>query len=447
MSSSRYSRNLPWPGFALLLAFGLMARPALGQDSPATNQPNLNPPSPRKPCVFLIVADDLGWGDLGCYGQTKIKTPNLDALAAEGMRFTSFYAGSSLSAPSRTALMTGRDTGHTPNRGIPTFPVPADQPLLPEVLQTSHYITGAAGKWSLSGATPPGHRGFDEWAGFLDDISAQAYYPAAISRTRLNLLDGKFDHEDAVPGTMLWDNQNGRKGRYVNDLFASAATNFLKDYKPSSYNSYRATFLYLAPTIPFSSPEDSRPTAAGASVPSEEPYATNVAWLPVERTRAAMISRLDTYVGILTNCLSALGYDRNTVIIFTSATGPQHDAEIDPSFFHSAGPFRGFKHDLYEGAIRVPLIVRWPIQTRPGAVCDLPCAAWDLLPTLAEAARAQAPTNLDGISLLPTLQGKPQTNTHEFLDLGTPRPRFQTGAPHGKLEGRPRGRGRAVGTL
>src|SRR5581483_12278038 len=169
-------------GAIVLLAAQLNARTRAAED---TNKPDPNPPLPRKPCVLLILADDLGWGDLGCYGQTKIKTPNLDALAAGGMRFTSYYAGSSLSAPARTALLTGRDTGHSPNRGVATFAVAGDVPLLPQVLRGSDYATAAVGKWGLGAGTPPGHRGFDNWAGFLNDAAAQEYYPAMISRTRV----------------------------------------------------------------------------------------------------------------------------------------------------------------------------------------------------------------------------------------------------------------------
>ena len=407
MNRSRRSRLAHWFGAAGVLATSLVVAAAQGGND--TNAPKVdpNPPLPRKPCIILIVADDLGWGDLGCYGQTKIKTPNIDALAAGGIKFTSYYAGSSLSAPARTALLTGRDTGHTANRGVATFPVPLDEPLIPQVLKQSDYVTAAEGKWGLGAATPAGHRGFDNWAGFLDDAAAQDYYPATISRTRMG--------EDAVPGTILWDNQNGQKGRYVNDLFLDVATNFLRQYKPELYTAFRGNFLYLAPTIPYASLETQSQTAAGAVVPNQEPYATNTTWLAAERTRAAMISRLDSYIGVVTNWLHKLDYDKNTIIILTSATGPQRDKEIEPTFFKSTGPFRGFKHDLYEGGIRVPLIVRWPVQIRPGQVSDLPCAAWDILPTLAEAARAEIPKNINGISLLPTLLGKPQKETHDHL--------------------------------
>jgi arylsulfatase A-like enzyme len=394
-------------GAGLLAATLFAAAGARAQSNAASANTNAVPPRPRSPVIVLIVADDLGWGDLGCYGQTKIKTTNLDALAANGMRFTSFYAGSSLSAPSRTALLTGRDTGHAANRGVANFPVPGTEVILPQVFKAAGYVTTAVGKWGLGGATPPGHRGFDDWAGFLSDWDAQEYYPQFVSRTR----DG-VDKE--LPGAEIVENRNGQKGRYANDLFAQAALNALKERKPQAYNFFRGLLLYFAPTLPYASPEERKANSAGGVAPDSTLYADKMTWLPAERKRAAMISMLDSYVGLVTNKLRELKYDRNTMVILTSATGPQHD-EIDPAFFHSAGPFRGFKHDLYEGGIRVPLIVSWPLQVKPGSTSDLPCAAWDLLPTLAEAAHIEVPKGLDGISLVPTLTGRPQTNQHEIL--------------------------------
>ena len=393
--------------FAVWLVTTWSAIAAPGPVSEAAASTNVIPPRPRNPVIVLIVADDLGWGDLSCYGQTKIKTTNLDALAASGMRFTSFYAGSSLSTPSRTTLLTGMDTGHSPNRGVNNFPVPGTEVILPQVLKTAGYVTTAVGKWGLGSVTPPGHRGFDDWAGFLTDADAQAYYPAFIGRTR----DGQ---DKELPGAEVAQNQNGNQGFYANDLFTQAVMNALKASKPQYFDSYRGLMVYFAPTLPYAGLEDARPTSAGGVVPNGGLYSDKVTWLPAEKKRAAMITMLDSYVGQITNRLQELKYDRNTMVIFTSATGPQHD-EIDPAFFHSTGPFRGFKHDLYEGGIRVPLIISWPFRVSPGSTSDLPCAAWDLLPTLAEAAHTSAPKNIDGISFLPTLIGAPQTNKHEFL--------------------------------
>lgn len=371
---------------------------------PAGAQTNPPPALPRKPCVLLILADDLGCGDLGCYGQKNIKTPNLDRLAAEGMRFTSFYAGSSLSAPSRTTLLTGRDTGHARNRGLEVVPLQRNDIVIAQILHDAGYRTLADGNWVLGDISPPARKGFDEWLGYLNDPDSRNYYPETLSRT-----SGQEDHIIGIPL-----NQNNKRGNYANDLFNDAALRFMTFSNPQDFNYYRAWFAYLPFTIPYASPENAPASAAGAEVRSDAPY-SDFAWSPDEKKRAAMITLLDTYVGQLLDKLSELKNDRNTIVIFTSATGPEHDPEMDPGFFNSTGSLRGFKHDLYEGGIRVPLIVRWPLQMRPGRVSDLPCAAWDLLPTLTDAAHLTAPANIDGISLLPTLLGQKQTNRHDYL--------------------------------
>lgn len=358
----------------------------------------------RKPCVLLILADDLGWGDLGCYGQTKIQTTNIDRLAAEGMRFTSFYAGSSLAPPSRTVLLTGKHTGHARNRGVDVVSLQINDMTVAQVLQGVKYTTMAVGNWGLDDTAPPGRKGFDEWFGFMNDRDAQDYYPLSLTRTS--------QHEDHIVSIPL--NMNGKKGRYVDDFFAEFAVNFVKFTNPEYYNYYRPWFAWCSFTLPYSSPESAAPSAAGAIVRSDAPY-TDYAWTPAEKTRAAMITHLDSYVGGLLDKLKEMNNEKNTIVIFTSLTGPEHDPEIDPAFFKSTGGLRGFKHDLYEGGIRVPFIVRWPLQIRPGSVSDMPCAAWDLLPTLAEAGHTDTPKDVDGVSLVPTLLGGEQTNRHDYL--------------------------------
>lgn len=371
----------------------------------ARAQTDSNAPAPRRPCIILIVADDLGCGDLGCYGQTKIKTPNIDKLAAGGMRFTSFYAGSSLSAPARVALLTGKHTGHSTLRGSAPLLAQKLDVTIATTLKAAKYSTLAAGEWALGDTVPPGRYGFDEWFGYLNAADAQNYYPQMLSRTG--------EGEDRL--FQIAPNLSSKKGKYANDYFTEAALNFLRFSQPADFNYYRGYFAYLPYTIPYASPEGSKPTAAGAEVPSEAPYNGNSTWLPAERIRAAMITRLDGYVGQLMDKLVELKNDKNTIIVFTSATGPQKDAEIDPKFFNSAGALRGFKGDLYEGGIRVPLIVRWPIQIRTNTTSSLPVAAWDLMPTVNEAARVPNPAGIDGISFLPTLESRAQTNRHEFL--------------------------------
>jgi arylsulfatase A-like enzyme len=375
----------------LLLAFGTRAQAPIGAAS-------------RKPCILLILADDLGCGDLGCYGQQKIKTPNLDKLAADGMRFTSFYAGSPLSAPSRTVLLTGKDTGHARNRGLEIVPLQLKDMTVAQVLKDANYSTMAVGKWGLGDIAPAARKGFDEWLGFLTEPESENYYPETLSRTS--------EHEDRILSNSL--NLNGKKGRYADDFFCDFAQNFVYFHNPEDANYHRPWFAWVSFTIPYAGAESRPQSAVGAVVRSDAPY-SDYAWTPAEKTRAAMITLLDSYVGRLLDKLQQLKNDKNTIVIFTSVTGPQHDAEIDPAFFNSTGSLRGFKHDLYEGGIRVPLIVRWPLEIRPGAVSDLPCAAWDILPTLAEAAHTSAPTNIDGISLMPALLGGVQTNRHDYL--------------------------------
>jgi arylsulfatase A-like enzyme len=382
--------------------------PALAWSFTAPAQTSTNPPPlPRKPCVILIVADDLGIGELGCYGQTKIKTPNIDRLAAEGMRFTSYYAGSSLSSPSRAALMTGMDTGHGRIRGSEVVPLRAFDVTMAELLQQAHYRTAAVGKWGLGGAGTagvPGLKGFEEWCGFLDEYQAQDYYPQFINRS------GEGD--DRYIQVSL--NSNGKKGKYIDDYFTEEVMNFIKFSKPAEVNNFNGFFAYLPYTLPRVDVEYGPAPAVGLEIPGTDPY-TDEPWPEPAKIRAAMITRVDYYVGQLMEKLAAEKTDKNTMIILTSATGPQKRTDLDPKFFNSTDSLRGFKHDLYEGALRVPLIVRWPLQIKPGTTSDLAAAHWDWVSTMAEIARVAAPKGVDGISLFPTLKGQAQTNRHEFL--------------------------------
>ncbi len=366
------------------------------------------PPAPRRPSVIFILADDLGYGELGCYGQTRIRTPNIDKLAAEGMRFTSFYAGSTVCAPSRATLMTGRHTGHGPIRGNGTVPLGAADLTVAEVLKNSGYATGAFGKWGLGEeGSPgmPGKKGFEEWFGYLDQVDAHNYYPVHLNRRD---RDG---HERELE---LSENRNGRKGKYSDDYFNEVALNFLRINQPDRFNHYRPFFLYLPFTIPHANNELGSQTGNGMEVPDAAPYA-NEPWPAPEINKAAMITRLDGYVGSLMQKLRTNRMDQNTVVIFSSDNGPHKEGGVDPKFFDSAGPLRGYKRDLYEGGIRVPFIVWWPGKVEAGSTNDLPLAFWDFLPTAAEIAGLPPPGDIDGISFLPTLLGKTQTNRHEFL--------------------------------
>jgi arylsulfatase A-like enzyme len=370
-------------------------------------------PATRKPSIIFILADDLGYGDLGCYGQTKIKTPNLDKLAAEGMRFTSFYAGSTICAPSRCALMTGLHTGHALIRGNANLALGPQDLTVAEVLKREGYRTGLVGKWGLGNQNTTGvpqKKGFDQFLGYLDQVHAHDYYTSYLWR-----YDPPSDVKPGYDGRVEFpENQGGKQGTYMDDLFNTAALNFVRINKPEPFNNFRPFFLCLAYTIPHANNEEGQRTGNGMEVPSDAPY-SDQPWPPAERNKAAMITRLDACVGQLLDKLKELNMEDNTIILFSSDNGPHKEGGANPSFFQSAGPLRGIKRDLYEGGIRVPLIVRWPGKIKPGTVNDQPWAFWDFLPTAAEVAGAKLPEKLDGISLLPALLGKPQTNRHDFF--------------------------------
>jgi arylsulfatase A-like enzyme len=366
--------------------------------------------SPRRPNLIFILVDDLGYGDLGCYGQAKIKTPNLDKLAAEGLRFTSCYAGSTVCAPSRATLMTGLHSGHNGIRGNAQnlALTPADFTVA-QVLKQVGYHTGLVGKWGLGNAGSAGvpqNKGFDEFVGYLDQAHAHDYYTDHLDRYDPRNVSETQD--------ILYENQGGKKGLYTHDLFTTAALNFVRINKPDQFNRFRPFFLYLAYTIPHANNEEGRRSGNGMQVPSDAPYSSEP-WPQTEKNKAAMITRLDADVGKLMDKLKELKIDDDTVIFFSSDNGPHKEGGVDPKFFQSSGPFRGFKRDLYEGGVRVPLIVRWPTQIKPGQVSDRLCAFWDFLPTAAEIAGAKPPEKIDGISLFPTLLGQTQTNQHDFL--------------------------------
>ena len=376
----------------------------------ALAQPGNAPqPASQLPSIIFILADDLGYGDLGCYGQTRIKTPNLDKLAGEGARFTSFYAGSTVSAPSRAALMLGQHTGHLSIRGDADEPLQADETTVAQMLKDAGYRTGLIGKWGLgddgtSGA--PNRKGFDEFVGYLDSIHAHDYFTDHLWR-----YDPVTGFSGQIP---LINNAGGRRVQYTPDLFTTAGLNFVGNNKPDQFNRYRPFFLMLCYTIPHANNEEGQRTGNGMQVPSDAPYSSE-SWPQVEKNKAAMITRLDTDVGRLMDKLKELKIDDNTILFFTSDNGPHQEGGVDPNFFRSSGPLRGLKRDLYEGGIRVPMLARWPGRIKEGTVSDQAWTFWDVLPTLAEIARTQPPKSGDGISILPALLGGTQTNQHDFL--------------------------------
>jgi len=393
-----------WEWRVLLLALVTLSSPALAPAADAA------PSTSGRPNIIFILADDLGYGDLGCYGQSKIKTPSLDRMAREGTRFTSFHAGSTVCSPSRAALMLGQHTGHLKIRGNARGAT-----LLPgeitvaKLLQDAGYRTVLIGKWGLAeeGSTGvPQKQGFDEFLGYLDNQHAHNYYPDYLWR---------FDSASGFDGRkLLAKNAGGAKGEYVPDLCTSTAMEFSSSQKPGAVNASRPFFLMLCYTIPHANNEEGKRTGNGMEVPTDAPY-SHQPWPQVEKNKAAMITRMDADIGRILEKLKELNMDEHTVVFFSSDNGPHKEGGADPKFFQSSGPFRGHKRDLTEGGIRVPLIVRWPEKAKSGTVVSEPWAHWDMLPTLAEIAHRPPPTNIDGISFLPTLLGKPQTNRHDYF--------------------------------
>lgn len=368
-------------------------------------------PSAKPPNIIFILADDLGYGDLGCYGQKTVMTPNIDRLASEGIRFTDHYAGSTVCAPSRCCLMTGLHTGHAFIRGNRQAnrqgqqPIPEDTVTVAKILKQAGYRTALIGKWGLGGPGTEGHpnrQGFDYFFGYLCQGHAHNYYPEFLYRNSERVpLEGNV--VDAAP------NYDGagvarKKTVYSHDRFVEDALSFVGSASNDPF------FLYLALTIPHANNEAGK---EGMEVPSDAPYSERD-WPQQQKNHAAMITRMDSDIGHLMARLSELGIDRDTVVLFSSDNGPHREGGADPAFFDSNGPFRGIKRDLYEGGIRVPLIVRWTGHVQEGSVTGHVSAFWDFLPTAAHIAGVEHPPGIDGISYLPALTGGKQAE-HGFL--------------------------------
>lgn len=358
---------------AWLLLFSGVSGSAATANAAATVKPN-------KPNVIFILADDLGYGDLGCFGQKHIKTPNIDRLAAEGMRFTQAYAGATVCAPSRCTLMTGLHNGHAPirgNRKMPgegQAPMPADTFTVAHLMKAAGYATGIVGKWGLGfpgSPSTPTKMGFDHFYGYNCQTQAHEYYPEHLWRNDEKvMLHGNF---------------------YSHDLLAEEALAFVRR---SAQNPQQPFFLYLAFTIPH----------AKIQVPDLAPYA-DAPWSESVKKLAAMYTRMDRDVGRLMALLRETKIDENTLVFFASDNGAAHRT---PEFRHS-GPLRGFKRDMYEGGLRSPSIARWPGKIPAGAVSEQVWGFVDFLPTMAELTGASAPARapLDGVSVLAAMtEGK-----------------------------------------
>lgn len=368
------------------------------------------PPEKDRPNIVFVMADDLGYGHLGCYGQRKIRTPNIDRLAAEGMRFTQFYAGFTVCAPSRSCLMTGLHIGHTPVRGNSgSASLLDDEITIAEVLKGAGYATAGFGKWGLGVEGTPGvpHRqGFDHFWGFYHQIHAHFYYPYWVSHN---------DEKVTLPG-----NRDGRRGRYVDDFLHEKAMDFIR----ASAAKGRPFFCYVPTIIPhveLAVPEDSAAPYRGKlpKVTINDPRRGYLGSDDAYATYAGMISRLDRNVGQIVGLLKELGIEERTLVIFTSDNGPQGGPWMPlREFFRAAGPLRGQKGGLFEGGIRVPFIARWPGRIRAGATSDHIGAFWDMMPTFAELAGTDAPRT-DGISMVPALTGREdRQRKHAYLYWG-----------------------------
>ena len=364
--------------------------------------------------VVFIMADDLGIGDLGCYGQKIIRTPNIDKLAANGTRFTQFYAGTSVCAPSRASLMTGLHTGHTAIRGNfeiepeGQFPLPGAAVTIAEIFKRASYVTGAFGKWGLGypgSEGEPNKQGFDTFFGYNCQRQSHNYFP---------------DHLWYNGNKISYNNSPVNQQSYAPDIIQQKAIEFI------TANRNKPFFLYLPYTLPHAGlqlpPGDSIFEGYKKQL-NEVPKNVSSPWdgkgyqpqpYPLS-AYAAMVTKLDGYVGEVLNTLKELGIDKNTVVIFTSDNGPHREGGNMPEYFNSNGGFRGIKRDLYEGGIRIPMIASWPNVIKAETVSDYVGAFWDFLPSFAQLVKQPVPGTTDGISLLPVFTTNGTQKEHEFL--------------------------------
>ena len=397
----------------------------LAQLTAFADQPSPTTPPKRLPNIVLIMADDLGYGELGCYGQKIIKTPNIDELADKGIRFTDFHCGSPVCAPSRCVLMTGKHSGHAAirnNKGVPNLlpelrkkygwdtpgqqPLPADEVTVAELLKTRGYATAAIGKWGLGfcGTTgDPNKHGFDLFYGYLCQNHAHNHYPAYLWRN---------DKKELLPG----NNNSGTGKTHSQDKFTEEAVKFIDEHKDAPF------FLYLPFTIPHLSiqaPDEALAQYQG-KIPETDYVRRPTGYFKHPTPHAgyaAMISHMDAAVGTVVSELKKLGLTDDTLIIFTGDNGPawKRVGGADSAFFESAGPLRAHKGSAYEGGIREPFIACWPGTIPGGRVSDYLGGFQDVLPTLCDVAGVATPSNVDGVSITPTLFDKGTQPQHQYL--------------------------------
>jgi arylsulfatase A-like enzyme len=372
--------------------------------------------TPPKPNIILVLADDLGYGEVGCNGQKIIQTPNIDRLAAEGMRFTQFYAGNTVCAPSRSVLMTGLHMGHTRVRGnaggrnMAAQTLEKDDVTVATVLKQAGYATGLVGKWGLGEAKSDGdplRHGFDYHFGFLNQTHAHNHFPAFLWRngekvTLPNVVTPVGEADGAGYAT--------KRVVYADDLCADDARAFVERNKDQPF------FLFVSLVTPHANNERSRVVGDGNEVPDYGIYADKP-WKDAVKGHAAMISRLDRDLGRLMAQLKELHLDQRTLVMFSSDNGPHREGgpDYDPAFFTASGPFRGIKRSMTDGGIRVPFIARWPGQIKAGSVSHHVGYFGDLMATWSELGDGRMPPKLDSISLVPTLLGRGEQPKHEYL--------------------------------
>ncbi|MDB4459111.1 arylsulfatase [bacterium] len=365
-----------------------------------------------KPNMIFILADDLGYGDLGSFGQQKIQTPFLDKMAKDGMRLTSFYAGSTVCAPSRCVLMTGLDTGHGFVRGNGKLNLRPDDFTVAELFKQQGYATGLIGKWGLGHEGSMGipvKQGFDYSYGYLDQHHAHNFYPEFLVRNEERVKLRNVLYRQGKSYEAMGAGWAQKKVDYSHDLFAEEALQWVKKKAGEPF------FLYLALTVPHANNEAGKNLGNGQEVPDHGIY-TDLDWTEPNKGQAAMITRMDKDVGRLLALLTKLKIAEDTLVIFTSDNGHHKEGGNDPEFFDANGPLRGMKRDLYEGGIRVPTIAWWPGKIKPGSVSGHVGYFGDLMATAADLSGAKTPTNLQSISILPTLLGKAgKQSQHEYL--------------------------------
>lgn len=401
---SRLSQAIP-PILSVLLLLVMCTMSLHGQNT-------------AKPNIIFILADDLGYGDLSSYGQKLFQTPNIDKLAAQGIRFTNHYAGAPVCAPSRSALMTGLHTGHTSIRGNKEvqpegqWPLPADTYTLVKMMKSAGYRTGVFGKWGLGypgSAGAPEHQGVDTFFGYNCQRLAHNYYPEYL-----------WDNTDKI---VLDGNTGSGKTTYAPEIIHERVLQFLEDQRDSAF------FLFYPMVIPhaeLAAPEKYMARYRGRFLPEKSfegvddgamlkkgPYGSQ---REAHAAFAAMIHLMDDQVGSIVDKVAALGLDQNTLIIFASDNGPHTEGGGDPGYFDSNGILRGYKRDVYEGGIRVPMIARWNGRIKPAQATDHVSAFWDVMPTLAELLDITITNDIDGVSYLPTLLGEPEKQKqHKYL--------------------------------